>query len=119
MVGNSPNLMAACAALSLVAACSNSTNAKVQERAAYWRALLAHDLPPGTKADVAKEWFRTRHLKASFLEAQHWVYANVESVPDGGLIPFPCSAWNIIIKIPVDANDRTTESDVSAVGTCL
>ena len=102
-----------------LAACSHPANPKVQERLEYWRMSLAHDIPPGTMASGAQEWFRTRHIKISFLEEQRWLYANAESVPDPSPVPFPFSAWNIIIKITIDANDRTVENDISSVGSCL
>ena len=100
----------------LLAACGQSPNAKVTERIDYWRASLAHHVPPGSAKSAAQEWLRTQHLKVTFLEQQHWIYANVETIRDQ---TFPCSAWNIIVKIPVSADGRTIKNDVSAVGSCL
>ena len=104
---------------SILTACSNRPSSRVQDRLNYWRSSLAHDIPPGTRISAAREWFRARHIKVDFLEKQRWLYANVESVPNLSRIPFPCSDWNIIIKIPIDAADDTVENDVSTVGTCL
>jgi hypothetical protein len=79
---------------------------------------MAHDLPVGTSADVIKKWGATHSIKFDDLKAQHWLYANVESVPESG-IPFPCSVWNIIIQITIDATNRSTQNKVSTVGSCI
>jgi hypothetical protein len=102
--------------LSLVA-CKYDT-AKLDERIAFWKNALASDLPVGTNADEIKKWGATHGVKFDDLKVQHWLYANVESVPETG-IPFPCSAWNIIIKITVDTTNRSVQNNVSTVGSCI
>ncbi len=108
-----------CSFCSLLAACSDPTNPRVLERVSYWRSSLAHGIPPGTTVSGAQEWFRTRHIKVYLLQRQRWLYAKVESVPDESPVSFPCRAWNIIIRIPLDTSDHTVKNDVSTVGSCL
>jgi hypothetical protein len=93
-------------------------NSHARERAEFWKAELAHNIPLGTTKEKAIQWGKDRNVKFEFLEEQHWLYANVEHVPDSG-IGFPCSDWNIILKVSLDANDRTTGREVSTVGSCI
>jgi hypothetical protein len=102
----------------LVASCGHD-NARLQERIAYWRGSLDRDVPQGTAASTAQAWLQERGVHVELLKQQRWLYANVERVPEPGLFPFPCSQWNIIVKIPLDTQNRTVGNDVSAVGTCL
>jgi hypothetical protein len=64
------------------------------------------------------QWGKDRNVKFDFLEEQRGLYANVEQVPDSG-IGFPCSDWNIILKVSLDPNDCTSGSEVRTVGSCL
>jgi hypothetical protein len=93
-------------------------NTKLQERVAFWRAELARDIPNGTSQERVKEWGAIRKIQFDYLEQQHWLYANIESVPDSG-IGLPCSQWNIILKVSVDSSGRTVSNNISTVGTCL
>lgn len=93
-------------------------NSHARERADFWRAEMARDIPPGTAKEKAIQWGKGRNVKFDFLEQQRWLYANVEHVPDSG-IGFPCSDWNIILKVSLDANDRTIGNEVSTVGSCI
>jgi hypothetical protein len=73
-------------------------NSHARERAEFWKAELARDIPPGTAKDNAIQWGKDRNVKFDFLEKQRMLYANVEHVPDSG-IGFPCSDWNIILEV--------------------
>jgi hypothetical protein len=102
--------------ITLVGCAHGNTN--LRERTAFWRAELARDIPTGTPQAKVKEWGITRNVRFDYLEKQRWFSANVELVPDSG-IGFPCSHWNILLKIAIDANGRTVSSDVSVVGSCV
>lgn len=93
-------------------------NFRACERAEFWRAEIARDIPLGTTKEKAIQWGKDHNVKFDFLEKQRWLYANVEQVSDSG-IGFPCSDWNITLKVSLDANDRATGSEVSTVGSCL
>jgi hypothetical protein len=93
-------------------------NSRARERAEFWKAEMARDIPPGTTKEKAIQWGKDRKVKFDFLEKQRWLYANVEQVPGSG-IGFPCSDWNIILTVSLDPNDRTIGNEVSTVGSCL
>lgn len=93
-------------------------NRLLNERTAYWREALLQGVPAGSSKRQAMEWAISRNVKFEYLEQQHWLYANVERVPESG-IPFPCSQWNIILKVAIDNNGHSVQNDVSTVGTCL
>lgn len=101
----------------LLVACANGET-KLQERLTFWRGILAKEVPIGTSAENIKKWGLTHKVKLDYLEHQHWLYANVEVVPIDG-IPFPCSEWNIILKISIDDTGHSSKNDVSPVGSCL
>jgi hypothetical protein len=103
-------------AVALVA-CSTG-NAKLQERVAFWRGALANGVPVGTGKEKIREWGETHHVKFDLLGQQHVLYANVERIPEAG-IPFPCSEWNIILKITIDSAGRSERSEVSTAGSCI
>lgn len=95
--------------------CVNSNNT-LQQRAEFWRAELARELPIGTSQEKVKEWGAARNIKFHYLEQQHVLQANVERIPDTGII---CSEWNIILEIAINADGNTTNNKVSTVGACL
>jgi hypothetical protein len=94
------------------------TQPQLQERVHFWRDSLAKEVPIGTNKERIMEWGAAHHFKFDYLEKQHWLYANVEAVPEKG-IPFPCSQWNIILEISIDKTGHSTNNEVSTVGTCL
>ena len=103
-------------AAALLAACAEEHN--LQERAAYWRVLLSKGVPAGSSKDKAIEWAINHNVKFKYLNQQNLLYANVEQVRESG-ISFPCSHWNIILKVAFDGNGYSLNNEVSTVGTCL
>lgn len=99
-----------------LAACAGDHN--LQDRAAYWRVALTKGVPTGSSKDKAMEWATYHNVKFKYLNQQNLLYANVEQVPESG-IPFPCSHWNIILKVSFDGNGYSLNNEVSTVGTCL
>ena len=93
-------------------------NHLLKERTAYWREALSRGVPAGSSKQQAMEWAASRNVKFEYLEQQHWLYANVERVPESG-IPFPCSQWNIILTVTIDNTGHSVQNEVSTVGTCL
>jgi hypothetical protein len=108
---------AALISASLVLGCA-SDQSKVQERIAFWKETLAREVPLGTPADQIQEWGSAHKIKFDYLEKQRWLYAIAEMIPETG-IRFPCSQWNIILKISIDGGGRSVKNDVSAVGSCV
>ena len=104
--------------LSLILIACKHDSAKLDERVSFWRNELARDVPVGTSRDEIIKWGAGRGVKFDYLEVQHWLYVNAESVPETG-IPFPCSAWNIIIKITIDPTNHSVQNNVSTVGSCI
>jgi len=96
----------------------SSGHPKLQERIAFWRNTLAKDVPVGTNAENIRAWGTAHHVKFDYLEQQQWLYANVAKIPEKG-IHFPCSEWNIILKITIDSAGRSVKTDVSSVGSCI
>lgn len=109
----------ALAILAIIAlpACAGDNDA-LHERVAYWRSALSHGVPNGSSREKAMEWAASRSVKFEYLEKQHWLYANVEQVPEAG-IPFPCSQWNIILKVTLDGIGHSVSNEVSTVGSCI
>lgn len=101
----------------ILTACANG-HSQLQERVTFWQNTLAKEVPIGTSTERIKEWGVAHHIKFDYLELQHWLYANVEAVPEKG-IPFPCSEWNIILKISIDVTGHSTKNEVSTVGSCI
>jgi len=66
---------------------------------------------------VASRPSQANGVKFDYLRQQQELYANVEKVPEPGL-KFPCSEWNIIVEITLDADGHAKDSSVRAVGTC-
>lgn len=93
-------------------------NHVLRERVAYWQAALSQGVPTGTAKDKAVEWGASHNVQFEYLVQQHWLYANVEQVKESG-IPFPCSQWNIILKVTIDASGRSSKNEVTTVGSCL
>jgi hypothetical protein len=91
---------------------------RLEARVTFWQQALARDVPPGTTVQRINEWGAAHNIKFDYLEKQQWLYANVERVPVSG-IHFPCSEWNIILKITVDNVGRSVKHDVSTVGSCV
>jgi hypothetical protein len=104
-------------AIATLPACTGDNHA-LKERTAYWREALSQGVPTGTSREKALEWAISRNVKFEYLEQQHWLYATVEQVPESG-VPFPCSQWNIILKITIDPTGHSVKNEVSTVGTCL
>jgi len=104
-------------AICFLAACGGNS-AQLRERVGYWQGALVKGVPNGTSREKVLEWGVAHKVKFDYLEQQHWLYANVEQVKETG-IPFPCSAWNIILKVTFDANGRSSNSEVSTVGSCI
>jgi len=110
-------LAALAIAFTTLLACAGD-NHMLKERAAYWREALSQGVPAGSSKQKAMEWAAAHNVKFEYLEQQHWLYANVERIPEPG-IPFPCSQWNIILKVTIDATGHSIQNEVSTVGTCL
>jgi hypothetical protein len=103
--------------ITMLPACAGDNNL-LKERAAYWREALSQGVPAGSSTQKAMEWAASRNVKFEYLEQRHWLYANVERVPELG-ISFPCSQWNIILKVTIDSTGHSVQNEVSTVGTCL
>lgn len=93
-------------------------NEQLAQRRAYWEAALQQNVPVGTTKDQIMSWGLSQGVEFRTVPPDHWLYANVESVPVEG-IKFPCSQWNIILKVSLDASDRAAGHEISQVGTCL
>jgi len=104
-------------AVAALPACTGD-NHTLQDRVAYWRGAISQGVPNGSSREKAMEWAAGHNVKFVYLEQQNWLYANVEQVPESG-IPFPCSQWNIILKVAFDATGHSLNNEVSTVGTCL
>lgn len=103
--------------IATLSACTGDNQA-LQKRVTYWSNALSQGIPIGSSKEVALEWGKNHNVKFDYLEQQHWLYANVEQVPESG-IPFPCSQWNIILKVSFDAMGHSVNNEVSKVGACL
>lgn len=90
----------------------------LQDRAAYWRGALSQGVPTGSSKQKAMEWASGHNVRFTYLNQKNWLYANVEQVPESG-IPFPCSHWNIILKVAFDGTGHSLSNEVSTVGICL
>ncbi len=88
------------------------------KRTDFWRRALDREVPVGTSAEVIERWGIAHRIQFDLLKEQHWLYANVEQVPESG-VPFPCSQWNIIVQITLDATNHSTKNEVTNVGTCV
>lgn len=97
--------------------CANA-QPQLKERVKFWQETLNKEVPVGTSKGRIIDWGTAHHVKFDYLEQQQWLYANVEAIPERG-IPFPCSQWNIILKISIDKAGNSTNNEVSTVGTCL
>lgn len=95
-----------------------SNNAHVKERVNYWKSELDTNIPAGTTSAKAIKWGISKNVKFDHLSSKNWLYSNVESVLNDG-IGFPCSQWNIILTIVLDANSRAVKNEVSTVGSCI
>jgi len=104
-------------ALATLAACAGDRPV-LTKRVTFWRDALSQGAPIGSTVEKVREWGTRYHVSFQYLEQQHWLYANVEQVPEEGM-PFPCSQWNIILKVTIDPTGHSTENEVSTVGTCL
>jgi hypothetical protein len=116
-VSHHMRIVLAALAIATLPACAGD-NHILQERVSYWRDALSEGVPIGSSKEAALEWGKSHKVKFDYLEQQHWLYANVEQVPVSG-IPFPCSHWNIILKISFDTSDHSMSNEVSQVGTCV
>lgn len=104
-------------AVAALPACAGDNHA-LQERVAHWQSALSKGIPNGSSREQAIKWAASHNVKFVYLEQQHWLYANVEKVPESG-IPFPCSHWYIILKVAFDGTGNSMKNEVSTVGTCL
>jgi hypothetical protein len=103
--------------LATLTACAGDNHA-LQERVTYWRDALSLGVPIGSSKEVALEWAKSHNVKFDYLEQQHWLYANVERIPVSG-IQFPCSEWNIILKVSLDATGHSVKNEVRQMGSCI
>lgn len=104
--------------LSLAFMGCTSENTRLNERTKFWKSELAHNIPTGTPKEKAIQWGEKHQVKFDLLEKQNWLYANVERVPDSG-IGFPCSEWNIILKVFTGADGNSIGNEVTALGSCI
>lgn len=102
-------------ALVVLTACTRDHN--LQDRAEYWSVALSKGVPTGSSKDKVMEWATGHNVKFTSLNQKNLLYANVEQVAER--IPFPCSHWNIILKVAFDGNGYSLNNQVSTVGTCL
>ena len=101
----------------LLSACTGDKSA-LQDRVSFWRAQMSEGVPVGSSVGNIQAWGHVHHVAFDYLEQQHLLYANVESVPESGL-KFPCSKWNIILKVSINSAGVSTNNEVSTVGTCV
>jgi hypothetical protein len=107
-------------ALSLVlalTACGGS-NAELDARKSFWEEALRTSVPSGSSVQEIAAWGASHGVHFEYLPKQRWLYANVERIPASG-IPFPCSEWNIIVKIAMSEAGRSESIEVSTVGKCV
>jgi hypothetical protein len=117
VIGRHTRIALVALALFALSACTGRNHA-LQERIAYWQANLSEGVPVGSNRVAAMTWAASRDVQFQYVEEQHWLYAIVERVPESG-IPYPCSQWNIILKVRFDSTGHSTKSDAGAVGSCL
>jgi len=98
-------------------ACSTD-NSVLNARVKYWQTLLNNEVPIGTDIEKIKIWGESKNIKFDYMKQQKWLYSNVEQIPVKG-IKFPCSEWNIILKIIINNNGKSVENEVSKVGSCV
>jgi hypothetical protein len=100
-----------------LASCTGD-NVKLRERVSYWEHALAQGVPVGASKESAIAWGAKNSVKFDYLAVQNWLYANAEQVPESG-IPFPCSSWNIILRIQLGTDGTAVSNNVSQVGSCV
>ncbi|GLX80236.1 hypothetical protein tinsulaeT_35760 [Thalassotalea insulae] len=98
--------------------CSQISNQKLEERMRYWEASLEKNIPKGTSIELIQQWALKNSIEFIENPKTKILYANVEAIEDSG-IGFPCSNWNIILKIQLDNNGDLSDSSIDSVGTCL
>ena len=91
---------------------------QLEQRVSFWKSELQSGVPLGSSADVAVAWGNTHGVSLDLLPEQKWLYGIIERVPEKG-IAFPCSEWNIVIRIQLDEHGKTAENFVETVGTCV
>ncbi len=112
-----PPFIALVIAISVLPTCAGD-NQLLQARVTYWQIALSQGIPAGTSKEKAIEWGTAHNVQFDYLEKQHWLYTNVEQVKEAGF-PFPCSEWNIILKVTIDAAGLSSNKEVSTVGSSL
>ena len=100
-----------------LAACSGDRT-EFDARVQHWKSSIEAAAIPGTPRAQLEAWAKENGIQFHYLQQQHELYANVETLPEPGL-KFPCSKWNVIAEISLDADDRAVVSHVQTVGTCL
>lgn len=96
----------------------STDHGELNARVKYWQTLLDNEVPYGTDIEKIKKWGESKNIKFDYLKQQKWLYSNVEQIPVKG-IKFPCSEWNIILKIIINSNGKSIKNEVSKVGSCV
>jgi len=95
-----------------------TTIPSLKKKVTFWSAEIARDILDGTSQEKVKEWCAIRKIKFDYLEKQHLLNTNIESITVSG-IAFHCSEWNIFLKVTLDFNGRTASNNVSTAGSCV
>jgi hypothetical protein len=94
-------------------------NAHLEERRAYWEAKVARELPVGTPVSTARAWIAANTAdEPSVGEQDRELATTLEYLPVPG-VPFPCSAWMVLLHIEWDGDGRITKPAISTPGMCL
>jgi hypothetical protein len=93
-------------------------NEQLARRRAYWDEALKQNVPTGTTKEQIISWGKSQGVAFNPVPQNHWLIANVERVAVEG-IKFPCSEWNIIVTVTLDAHEKATRYEISQVGTCV
>lgn len=89
----------------------------VMDRKEYWKEKIATELPTGSTWDDITVWGELNTVNFE-KDSQNTLRGTAEIIPDPGL-EFPCSQWNIVIIIDLDASGRSTDQKIKTIGSCL
>jgi hypothetical protein len=94
-------------------------NRQFEQRQAYWRAKVDHDLPVGTSFEVVKAWSSRNRLEPPTIDKvlqDDSVTLETLEVPGWA---FPCTNWMFLLHIDWDPQRHIASREVTAGGACL
>jgi hypothetical protein len=95
-----------------------TTKAEIDAATDRWRQRLAAEIPPGTDAVTAKQWFEKQGLRADRkpLGKSNDMQVLLESIPAR---EWYCGKWMVNADVRVSDSGKVTGYDVGALGQCL